>query len=206
MNVMKKILGLVLGGLTINSPLVYAQTCVQAPSCESLGYTQKESECGTGIKILKCAHDTTKVVCLEAGCTLNDCSGYSLSSCPSNGNCTGCSVGCGDTSISYKLDSCTPPRITSGGSCICPTSYVTCNSMQDGVGTVCDGKYASCSCKSTYAYTCSGTGYASGSGTACDGKYTACTCSSGYSWSGSACILQVVNVGDILFSDKTTSA
>ena len=58
---------------------------------------------------------------------------------------------------------------------------------ESGSGETCNGKYQSCSCDSSYKYTCSGTGYSGGSGTACGGKYTKCTCKSPYTWSGSAC-------------------
>ena len=58
-----------------------------------------------------------------------------------------------------------------------------------GSGQTCNGKYQSCSCDSSYKYTCSGTGYAGGSGTACGGKYNKCNCSSNYSWNGSSCAL-----------------
>ena len=60
---------------------------------------------------------------------------------------------------------------------------------ESGSGETCNGKYQSCSCDSSYKYTCSGTGYAGGSGTACGGKYTKCNCSSNYSWNGSSCAL-----------------
>ncbi len=58
---------------------------------------------------------------------------------------------------------------------------------ESGNGETCNGKYQSCTCDSSYKYTCSGTGYSSGSGTACGGKYTACTCKSPYTWSSGAC-------------------
>ena len=48
--------------------------------------------------------------------------------------------------------------------------------------------YKKCTCPSEYKYSCTGTGYAGGSGTVCDGKYTSCTCANLYSWTGSACV------------------
>ena len=60
---------------------------------------------------------------------------------------------------------------------------------ESGSGETCNGKYQSCSCDSSYKYTCFGTGYSGGSGTACGGKYTKCNCSSNYSWNGSSCAL-----------------
>ena len=56
-----------------------------------------------------------------------------------------------------------------------------------GSGPTCNGKYASCTCDTSYQYTCTGTGYSAGSGTACGGKYTSCKCSSGYEWKNGAC-------------------
>ena len=39
-------------------------------------------------------------------CAPNDCSGYSLSSCPANGVCESCSVGCGDSTVKYRFAQC----------------------------------------------------------------------------------------------------
>ena len=70
-------------------------------------------------------------------------------------------------------------------------TYTCTGTGEKGVGNDCNGKYQSCTCDSSYKYTCSGTGYSGGSGTACGGKYTACTCASGYEWNGSSCQQQL---------------
>ena len=41
-----------------------AQTCIQPPSCENLGYKQSEAECKSAEKVLKCPHDQSKMFCL----------------------------------------------------------------------------------------------------------------------------------------------
>ena len=44
---------------------VQAQTCVMPPSCEDLGYTMTEADCGNAVKFLKCPHDQSKMFCLS---------------------------------------------------------------------------------------------------------------------------------------------
>ena len=113
----------------------------------------------------------------QDNCASQDCAamGYTDSACPGSGvKCPFgegwyCGGGAAEDCIKLGYDkSCT-------------------GAGESGSGETCNGKYQSCSCDSSYKYTCSGTGYSGGSGTACGGKYTACTCSSPYTWSGSAC-------------------
>ena len=40
-----------------------AQTCVQPPSCEDLGYTKTKADCTNADMVLKCPTDTSKVTC-----------------------------------------------------------------------------------------------------------------------------------------------
>ncbi len=68
-------------------------------------------------------------------------------------------------------------------------TYTCTGTGEKGVGNDCNGKYQSCTCDSSYKYTCSGTGYSGGSGAACGGKYTKCNCSNNYTWNGSNCVL-----------------
>ncbi len=97
-------------------------------------------------------------------------------------------------------------------------TYTCTGTGEKGVGNDCNGKYQGCSCDSpyiwsngtctcdsSYKYTCSGTGYSGGSGTACGGKYTSCTCASGYEWNGSSCQKQVLNgaQGDLFYCNGT---
>ena len=114
---------------------------------------------------------------LAAECAVTDCSllGYTDSACPENGlKCPFgdgwyCGGGAAEDCIKLGYDK-------------------TCTGAgESGSGQTCNGKYQSCTCDSSYRYTCSGTGYSGGSGTACGGKYTACTCTSGYEWKDGSC-------------------
>ena len=112
-----------------------------------------------------------------AECAVTDCSllGYTDSACPGSGlKCPFgdgwyCGGGAAEDCIKLGYDK----DCTGAG--------------ESGSGETCNGKYQSCTCDSSYQYTCSGTGYAGGSGTACGGKYTSCTCSSPYTWSNGTC-------------------
>ena len=112
-----------------------------------------------------------------AECAVTDCSllGYTDSACPGSGlKCPFgdgwyCGGGAAEDCIKLGYDK----DCTGAG--------------ESGSGETCNGKYQSCTCDSSYQYTCSGTGYSGGSGTACGGKYTACTCTSGYEWKDGSC-------------------
>ena len=112
-----------------------------------------------------------------AECAVTDCSllGYTDSACPGSGlKCPFgdgwyCGGGAAEDCIKLGYDK----DCTGAG--------------ESGSGETCNGKYQSCSCDSSYKYTCSGTGYSGGSGSACSGKYTKCTCTSPYTWSGNSC-------------------
>ena len=54
---------LIMTAFSVNK--VQAQTCVMPPSCEDLGYTMTESDCGNAVKFLKCPHDQSKMFCLS---------------------------------------------------------------------------------------------------------------------------------------------
>ena len=114
---------------------------------------------------------------LAAECAVTDCSllGYTDSACPGSGlKCPFgegwyCGGGAAEDCIKLGYDkSCT-------------------GAGESGSGETCNGKYKTCTCDSSYKYTCSDTGYSGGSGTACGGKYTSCTCSSPYTWTSGAC-------------------
>ena len=126
---------------------------------------------------------------LAAECAVTDCSllGYTDSACPGSGlKCPFgdgwyCGGGAAEDCIKLGYDkSCT-------------------GAGESGSGETCNGKYQSCSCDSSYKYTCSGTGYSGGSGTACGGKYTKCTCKSGYEWKDGSCQKQTQNVGELYY-------
>ena len=128
---------------------------------------------------------------LAAECAVTDCSllGYTDSPCPGSGlKCPFgegwyCGGGAAEDCIKLGYDK----ACTGAG--------------ESGSGETCNGKYQSCTCDSTYKYTCSGTGYSGGSGSACGGKYTQCTCTSGYEWKNGSCQKQALNgaQGDLYY-------
>ena len=62
-------------------------------------------------------------------------------------------------------------------------------------------------CDSTFRYTCSGDNITGGVGSTCNGKYASCECSGGYIWSGNACEDKPdCTVGMIYYSDKSCSS
>ena len=174
-----------------NCPLNYewneeTKTCTCSTSfkydCQGSGYadTQTGNTCDNKYSSCDCAEgfvwDGKSGMCVCDGvdwCALNqDCTalGYAQQTCPK------WSIKC--------------PYDTSFVKCIdCPPSFSEecTGSGQVGEGQSCDGKYQSCTCDSSYQYTCTGTGYSGGSGTACGGKYNSCTCTSPYTWSNGAC-------------------
>ena len=130
-----------------------------------------------------------------AECAVTDCSllGYTDSACPGSGlKCPFgegwyCGGGAAEDCIKLGYDK-------------------TCTGAgESGSGQTCNGKYQSCTCDSSYKYTCSGTGYSGGSGTACGGKYAACTCASGYEWKNGSCQKQILNgaQGDLFYCNGT---
>ncbi len=136
---------------------------------------------------------------LNAQCVspIQDCYalGYTQTSCP-NGKGVKCPFGsgwyCGGTAAQDCIKLGYDKDCTGAG--------------ESGNGETCNGKYQSCTCDSSYQYTCTGTGYSGGSGSACGGKYTKCTCKSGYKWSNGKCIEAVspvaCDIGTLYYSDK----
>ncbi len=131
---------------------------------------------------------------LSAQCVspIQDCHslGYTQSSCP-NGKGVKCPFGsgwyCGGTAAQDCIKLGYDKDCTGAG--------------ESGNGETCNGKYQSCTCDSSYQYTCSGTGYSGGYGAACGGKYTACTCAAGYEWRNGVCEQQILNgpQGDLYY-------
>ena len=119
--------------------------------------------------------------------------GYTQTSCP-NGKGVKCPFGsgwyCGGTAAQDCIKLGYDKDCTGAG--------------ESGSGETCNGKYQSCTCDSSYKYTCSGTGYSGGSGTACGGKYTACTCASSYEWKDGNCQQQALNgpQGDLYYCNN----
>ena len=57
----------------------------------------------------------------EKDCNATNCSGYTLSSCPANGNCSKCTItasNCSTDGTKYKLDSCMDGYALSNGQCV----------------------------------------------------------------------------------------
>ncbi len=133
---------------------------------------------------------------LNAQCVspIQDCYalGYTQSSCP-NGKGVKCPFGsgwyCGGTAAQDCIKLGYDKDCTGAG--------------ERGNGETCNGKYQSCTCDSSYKYTCTGTGYSGGAGSACDGKYVQCSCASGYEWKDGSCKQQVLNgaQGDLYYCD-----
>ena len=52
-------------------------------------------------------------------CVPNDCSGYTLTSCPMRGNCKKCTIGCGNNTSKYSLISCSGGYKVYNNTCLC---------------------------------------------------------------------------------------
>ena len=50
-------------------------------------------------------------------CVPTDCSAYTLTSCPANATCTNCTVGCGDSTVKYKVTKCSLGYYLQNGEC-----------------------------------------------------------------------------------------
>lgn len=103
-----KNLALIIGSISLLSTEAAwaAISCTPSPSCSTLGYSNKASDC-VG-RYIVCPFNTTKVFCMEIKTPTCD-PDYTLSTCPSNGKCTSCGG-------KYKLTSCnTGYEISSSG-------------------------------------------------------------------------------------------
>lgn len=118
-------------------------------SCKD-GYTEASGTSANGQEIIK-------------ACTVNDCSGYTLTSCIANANCLTCQSG---TAFKYKFDACKDGYrqtvdINTGISCVkggivqgcpgypltsCPSTAVSCDECQQGSTT----KYKATACQADY--------------------------------------------------------
>ena len=96
----------------------YSDNCHnRTDNSTALGCTTYWSDCSSKCKVGK-------------DCTPIDCSAYTLSSCPSNGTCTNCTAGCGDSTKKYKLSSCNSgyELNAAGTACVNPCSALTAKS------------------------------------------------------------------------------
>ena len=134
---------------------------------------------------------------LNAQCVspIQDCYalGYTQTSCP-NGKGVKCPFGngwyCGGTAAQDCIKLGYDKDCTGAG--------------ESGSGETCNGKYKTCTCDSSYKYTCTGTGYSGGSGAACDDKYQSCTCASGYEWKDGGCQQQLNGAqGELFYCNGT---
>ena len=114
-------------------------------------------------------------------------------------NCKPCPNEC-------SMDSCPSPYTCKKEEC---SNKYCKNGCQSGY--VWNASSQTCTCDSSYKYTCSGANETGGSGSSCDGKYQSCRCASGYVWKNGICEKVVVQedkgctancqIGDIFFSD-----
>ena len=94
-------------------------------TCNS-GYHQKDSTC-------------------EKDCITNNCSGYSLTSCPANANCTPCTItatNCTTSGTKYKIDSCADGYMVSGNTCV-EKSIRDCAALQAALQNATTGETVS---------------------------------------------------------------
>ena len=86
--------------------------------CKKMGCSQqdftKDDKSDWCDNIVYCAADSSYTLCMEPKEWAFACNGYSLSSCPTHGNCSSCSMG---TTTYYKLNSCTSGYTKSGNTC-----------------------------------------------------------------------------------------
>ena len=143
--------------------------------CNS-GYHQKDSTC-------------------EKDCITNNCSGYSLTSCPANAICTPCTItatNCTTSGTKYKIDSCADGYYQSGNSCI-----KNCTNTCAGYSFDSCPEGSNCSLCTLKNATCVSYGI----------KYKVDSCYSGYTLANNSCYVSRLcrYAGDIMYSDKTCS-
>ena len=142
----------------------YYSTCsskCKAWACDD-GFTQKGNYC-------------------EKVCEVETCTGYSLSTCPSHGNCSTCTLvgsNCAQGATKYRLDSCQSGYTKSGNTCIQACTANSCSGYNlsscpsHGNCSSCTIKNSDCSTGST--------------------KYKLDSCQSGYDKKGDICVQAVI--------------
>lgn len=164
----------------------------RACKSENTNYT---NSCPSGWKVdpnNHCSYTASYGIC----CNMCNDYPYTANSIPAGytkgASCTACGgIVKYKASCSYRYqssDCASNCQYTGSSSCVIggTTYYSSCGSSKCSSGQRCVS--GSCSCDSSYAYSCSGNGYAGGSGSSCNGRYTACSCANGYSWNGSSCV------------------
>ncbi len=118
----------------------YGQTCYNncyQPQCSAGGF-EASIPSGKNCTAVSYYGRSCYKDCVNS-CVPNSCSGYDLSSCPANGSCSSCTIGCGDNSTKYKLNGCSSGYTLSGGICVandCPDGYESdCSRCQNGYGS-----------------------------------------------------------------------
>ncbi len=130
----------------------------------------------------------------EKDCIANNCSGYSLTSCPDNATCSECkkeTTTCGGGDTMYKKTGCASGYHEKDGNCVADCQANDCSGYS--LGSCPDkGNCSSCTKETT---TCAGGGTV----------YKLDSCASGYRVSGNSCVIgyEKCTVGKILFSDGT---
>lgn len=107
-------------------------------------YTYTSCTDGNGTKNIKTGwqcnsgyHKTSSNTC-EKDCIANNCSGYTLTSCPANGTCSTCTktaANCSTDGTKYKLDSCTSGYTKSGNTCVKQNSSQIGNILYSDMST-----------------------------------------------------------------------
>ena len=120
--------------------------------CSTSTYRYASSNCKSGLGGSRCGNLYTS--CTEPReecfnkltCPAESCSGYTLTSCPTNGNCSKCTKTAQDCSTDgtrYKLDSCASGFVVSGNSCREQTceekGQKTCNGSCIATSECCGG-------------------------------------------------------------------
>ena len=133
---------------------------------------------------------------------INPCDGFQ--DCGVMGGETGAQTCMSGSQIKY--DNCKPcPNLGTLSSCPSPftCTYEECSNRYYKSG--CQEPYkwnnSTCSCPSSYKYTCDGSQQDGGIGNACDGKYETCRCFAGFDWNGESCQVRKCQIGDFYFGN-----
>jgi hypothetical protein len=207
---MKKQNTLAILSIALLTPLsASAETCTSLPSCSDLGFVYTAAQCDEdGLKKIKCPFGDYYF------CSKITCTGYSLTSCPANGNCSVCASG---TNIKYKLDSCQSGYTQSGNECQkasdpcadypgkgssipdseCILTYDWCPTDANRYQLTCipdencklssDGTNCIGSCVGYHLSSCPTGGVCSNCKSGTTTKYKLDSCQSGYTQSGNTC-------------------
>lgn len=159
------------------SNFTHASCPSEAEACTACGtgtdVKYQIASCKEGYSPLKMENIQTGTSYIT-GCTINSCSGYNLSYCPTGGTCSTCMSG---TTKKYKLDKCNSPYVAKDGGCY------NCSDMKTKLTN---------SAKHTYYAECL-------SDSSCNGTSNCETTSKFYSWK-SSCVCEYIGFSNCLES------